>query len=470
MRKNLMLCFVIFIFFNCHISTNATEESVPITVQQMSDRVIVLRVGDKAPFGDIIVNNVVAVNTQRGILLIDTGYYPQSAKTMRNLIQELFGRDDFAYVINTHWHWDHINGNQAFADVPIIGHKNIIPAIQIFEQGLEFFLKQRQGRVNAWKEVLQQAEPGSEQAVRARGWAYAHEHFLSEYRQGFTVVYPSITFNDRLILNMGDLTANMVHFPSLHSDNDIIIHIPEEKLLVAGDLFYYHQLPGIRHSSVGHIQKWVEIFKSLLDDTDDMATVVPGHQNLMTAKDLKKMRDYIQTLWEKVSELREQGLSLNEIQNRLELEKNFEYLKTFSFFESAKDIHDKNIQNVYYSEIPSGVADLKKQISLNGIRQALTYFTSEESNSENYYWDEAELLDLGYDFLMFGRFEQAVGVMRLNVELHPDSWNAWDSLAEAYMDYGQKDLAIESYKKSLELNPGNENAKSMLKKLLVPKQ
>ena len=137
-----MLCFVIFIFFNCHISTNATEESVPITVQQMSDRVIVLRVGDKAPFGDIIVNNVVAVNTQRGILLIDTGYYPQSAKTMRNLIQELFGRDDFAYVINTHWHWDHINGNQAFADVPIIGHKNIITAIHIFEQGLDFFINQ----------------------------------------------------------------------------------------------------------------------------------------------------------------------------------------------------------------------------------------------------------------------------------------------------------------------------------------
>ena len=190
----------------------------------------------------------------------------------------------------------------------------------------------------------------------------------------------------------------------------------------------------------------------------------------MTARDLKKMRDYIQTLWEEVSELRKQGFSLNEIQIRLELEKNFEYLKTFSFFESAKDIHDRNIQNVYYSEIPSGVADLKKQISLNGIRQALTYFTSEESNSENYYWDEAELLDLGYDFLMFGRFEQAVGVMRLNVELHPDSWNAWDSLAEAYMDYGQKELAIESYKKSLELNPGNENAKSMLKKLLVPKQ
>jgi len=223
----------------------ATEEAVPITVQRISDQVILLRVGDKSPFGDIIVNNVVAVVTQRGLLLIDTGYYPQSAKNMRKHITELFGRDVFAYVINTHWHWDHINGNQAFSDVPIIGHENIIPAIQIFEQGIKFFIKQRQSRVSVWKHILQQAEPGSEQALRARGWIYAHERFLTEYQRGYSVVYPSITFSDRLILDMGDLTVNLAYFPSLHTDNDIIIHIPEEKLLVVGDLFQYDHLPSI---------------------------------------------------------------------------------------------------------------------------------------------------------------------------------------------------------------------------------
>ena len=466
MRKIRILCIITFLFISYHIKASATENAVPITVQNISDRVILLRVGDKAPFGDIIVNNVIVVATQRGLLLIDTGYYPQSAKTMRNFIQESFDRDDFAYVINTHWHWDHINGNQAFANVPIIGHKNIIPAIQNFEQGLEFFIKQRQGRVSAWKDIIQQAEQGSEQALRAQGWAYAHEYFLSEYQQGFNVVYPSITFSDCLILQMGDVNINLVHFPSLHTNNDIVVHIPEEELLVTGDLFNYHQLPCIRHSSVEYIQEWLEIFKSLLDDTDDMATVVPGHQNLMTAKDLKKMWDYIQKLWEEVPELREQGLSLNEIQIRLELEKNFEYLKTFPFFNSAKNVHEKNIQSLYYSNIQSGFNELKKQISCNGIRQSLTFFTQGESSSEKYYWDEEELLDLGYYFLMFGRFEEAVGVLRLNAKLYPDSWNAWDSLAEAYSGYGQKDLAIEYYKKSLKLNPENENAKGMLKKLL----
>jgi cytochrome c-type biogenesis protein CcmH/NrfG len=51
------------------------------------------------------------------------------------------------------------------------------------------------------------------------------------------------------------------------------------------------------------------------------------------------------------------------------------------------------------------------------------------------------------------------------VELHPDSFNVYDSLGEAYMNSGDIKNAVDNYKKSLELNPDNANAKEMLKKL-----
>lgn len=59
----------------------------------------------------------------------------------------------------------------------------------------------------------------------------------------------------------------------------------------------------------------------------------------------------------------------------------------------------------------------------------------------------------------------AVRVFLLNVELFPESGNAYDSLAESYMNQGDDDLAIESYKKSLEINPNNNNAVQQLQKL-----
>jgi cytochrome c-type biogenesis protein CcmH/NrfG len=56
-------------------------------------------------------------------------------------------------------------------------------------------------------------------------------------------------------------------------------------------------------------------------------------------------------------------------------------------------------------------------------------------------------------------------MFQLNVELHPDSSNTYDSLGEAYMANGEKELAIKNYEKSLELNANNGNAVEMLKKM-----
>ena len=71
----------------------------------------------------------------------------------------------------------------------------------------------------------------------------------------------------------------------------------------------------------------------------------------------------------------------------------------------------------------------------------------------------------GYNLLSDKNFSQAIDVFKLNVLAFPKSANAFDSLGEAYMEAGNKDLAIENYRKSLSLNPENKNAEEMLEKL-----
>ena len=63
------------------------------------------------------------------------------------------------------------------------------------------------------------------------------------------------------------------------------------------------------------------------------------------------------------------------------------------------------------------------------------------------------------------KLKESINVFRLNVLAFPKSANAYDSLGEAYLESGDKKAAIENYKKSLELDPGNENAREVLKKL-----
>ena len=78
---------------------------------------------------------------------------------------------------------------------------------------------------------------------------------------------------------------------------------------------------------------------------------------------------------------------------------------------------------------------------------------------------ENELNTLGYQLLEQKRYEQAIAVLELNAAEHPRSANAYDSLGEAYMSAGKTEAAVRNYRRSLELDPANENARTMLAQL-----
>ena len=81
---------------------------------------------------------------------------------------------------------------------------------------------------------------------------------------------------------------------------------------------------------------------------------------------------------------------------------------------------------------------------------------------------ERSINSTGYQLLGQKKAPDAIRIFQLNVELYPESANVYDSLGEAYMNSGNKELAIQNYEKSLELEPKNSNAVEMLKKLKQP--
>ena len=93
------------------------------------------------------------------------------------------------------------------------------------------------------------------------------------------------------------------------------------------------------------------------------------------------------------------------------------------------------------------------------------YRKIKKDTPQNVAVSENRLNNLGYSLLQEGKLPEALALLKLNVEFYPNAWNTYDSLGEAYMKAGEKDLAIANYKKSLELNPQNSNGREMLKKL-----
>ncbi len=109
---------------------------------------------------------------------------------------------------------------------------------------------------------------------------------------------------------------------------------------------------------------------------------------------------------------------------------------------------------------------LYKAIAKDGLEAGVKqYYDLKKNQPDAYNFQEALLNRLGYVFIQQGKFKEAIKVLQLNVEAYPSSSNVYDSLGEAYMRNGDKQLAIENYEKSLKLDANNTNAVEKLKKL-----
>ena len=127
-----------------------------------------------------------------------------------------------------------------------------------------------------------------------------------------------------------------------------------------------------------------------------------------------------------------------------------------------------NLKRAYDSR-KSIAETLSATIATSGIDQAAQqYHQLRVAKATNYNLDEDELNALGYQLVQANKLKQAIRIFQLNVEAYPNSGNTYDSLGEAYMDDGNKLQAIANYKRSLQLNPGNNNAIKMLQKLNAP--
>ena len=131
----------------------------------------------------------------------------------------------------------------------------------------------------------------------------------------------------------------------------------------------------------------------------------------------------------------------------------------------------KGIRAILYGKEPappkhSLVSTLGDTLVQHGIDAAVTqYHDLKRSDPDGYNFGEAALNNLGYMLLRGDRTADAITIFKLNVDEYPKSGNVYDSLAEAYEKNGQKQLAIDNYRKATELDPKNQNAKDKLKAL-----
>jgi Tfp pilus assembly protein PilF len=108
---------------------------------------------------------------------------------------------------------------------------------------------------------------------------------------------------------------------------------------------------------------------------------------------------------------------------------------------------------------------LLKSVLAKGATPALSEYKQRRTQDTTQRINEDNMNTMGYALMRKQHLKDAIEVFKQNAEDFPNSWNTWDSLAEAYANDGEKDLAIKNYERSVQLNPDNKNGIKQLEKL-----
>jgi glyoxylase-like metal-dependent hydrolase (beta-lactamase superfamily II) len=197
--------------------------------------------------------NVGAVVGMDGILIVDDDYKVMSEK-LAAALKEL-GSASPKYILNTHWHADHTEGNQYF------GKGSIIVA-----------------HVNVRKRLLDPPVIFGEKMALYPAFAL-----------------PVITYTESMSLHMNGEEVRAVHFPNGHTDGDTVVFFKNANVVHLGDDFFTGRFPFVDLDSGGSVQGLINNVAALIQQIPADAKLIPGHGPVSTLQDLKT---YHQTLIE----------------------------------------------------------------------------------------------------------------------------------------------------------------------------
>jgi glyoxylase-like metal-dependent hydrolase (beta-lactamase superfamily II) len=412
--ESLKICFVSFILIVVAGSAlPGTAGEYSLDVKRISERAIVITVeGDE---------NVVALNSGKGVIVIDTTISPVFAALVREKIEEEFSSKNFAYVINTHFHGDHTYGNQVFSEAVFIGHENCPEGMRNDEERRTSSRARYKAGIEQMKKGLEKMDETSDQAKSLAKRIAFYQAIVDGTGEDFVLTPPGVTFNDRLSLDLGDMSLNLYSYGTSHTDSDILIHCPEEGLWMTGDLFAAGYDPYIDSERVPFIPRWIANIEMILKTEVETRHISAGHGNFISFDELKRILNYFEG-------------------------------------EKAK-----------FEGKESAFTIFKADFAENGLESGLETLVKMSGQTEIYFTLHPEIDQYAYRMMLDGKVDEALDIFKVLAELFPDSDIAFDSLGEVYMRKENTEMAITSFKKSLELNPENRNAQAKLKALQIKK-
>jgi glyoxylase-like metal-dependent hydrolase (beta-lactamase superfamily II) len=220
-------------------------------------------------------SNSAFVVTGSGVLVVDTGSSETIGQALRRAIASVTDQP-VRWIVNTHGHGDHWLGNAGLTD----GGVEVIASTQVA------------ARIRAEREQ----------------WVGLFERMTDGATGDSPAVAPTRVVDERTVMRLGGVAFELLPSGGSHTPGDLVVWLPEKKVLITGDVVYSDRAPTTRE---GDVQRWI----AFLGELEALApqVVVPGHGAVTGVEGISNLRRYFETLWALVRAGYEQGQSDFEI-------------------------------------------------------------------------------------------------------------------------------------------------------------
>jgi glyoxylase-like metal-dependent hydrolase (beta-lactamase superfamily II) len=279
--KKIILPFFAFTFLINNLlaqENNKFEELRKNVVEKAKDSLIKISSHTYAIIAKGGAGNVLIYESKNGFIIVDD-QWEDLAPTINNLLKSISNKP-VLYVLNTHFHFDHTDGNKAFgkSGIKIIAHDNLRKRL-LSEQ-----------LVAKPVDVIQKAYPFE--------------------------ALPYITFSDSLTLHEAEEDIKIFHVNNAHTDTDSFIEFQKDNVYHTGDVFVRYGFPFIDNNNGGNILGIIESMNNLIARSNDATLIIPGHGPISNKKDLINYRDNLQLIVDRIKEGISNNLTIAEIEQK----------------------------------------------------------------------------------------------------------------------------------------------------------
>jgi glyoxylase-like metal-dependent hydrolase (beta-lactamase superfamily II) len=287
-----------------------------------------------SPDGNAVGNSGVVI-LEHSVLVFDTHFTPEAGQALLTKIRALTTKP-VRYVVNSHYHPDHTHGNQVFAGpVQFLGSTNA--RRDILQKDLPAFnrtLSAAQAQLAVMRKELTAPEADAAAKEQLRRQIAMRQELLDRVSR-LKITPPILALDDSLTLTEGKREVELRYIGIGHTDGDIVLYLPAEKVLFLGDLFFNSALPNTQDAS---LLEWMKTLEHLL--RIDAERWVPGHGPVGTKKEVGDFLSYLQELKSLVEPAVTRGDSVEQTLRDVQIPARFSSYSFQNFFPA-------NVQQMY---------------------------------------------------------------------------------------------------------------------------